>query len=322
MVTYKDAGVDVGLADAFVERLRTIAPDIGGFGGLFPLGNQYLVAGTDGVGTKLKIATEMGQHDSIGIDLVAMSVNDIATTGAKPLFFLDYFSTSRLDPNVAEAVVQGIAVGCSEAGCVLLGGETAEMPDFYQDGDYDLCGFAVGIVDKDALIDKSSVSQGDVLVGIASSGFHSNGYSLIRSVLRSQNIDLDSRPFETVDVTVGELLLNPTRIYSQQLLEWNERYSIKSAAHITGGGIEGNVPRAIPEGLHARVRARSWAVPEHFNWLRRVGDIPETEMRRTFNIGMGLVLVMPGDDAEAFVRNEEGWIIGDVVSGEGGVQWI
>lgn len=296
MVTYKEAGVDVEAADSVVEKLRRVCPDIGGFGGLYPLGDQYLVAGTDGVGTKLKVAEALGRHETIGIDLVAMCVNDILTSGAKPLFFLDYFATGKLDTDQLEQVLQGILAGCREAGCVLLGGETAEMPGFYPKGQYDLAGFAVGVVDKERLIDGSTICEGDVVLGIPSSGFHSNGYSLIRKV---------------TDRFTDELL-TPTRIYVKEVLAILERAEVKGMAHITGGGVVENLPRVLPAGLGARLN--KWPVPKMFSDLQKRGNIPEAEMYRTFNMGMGYLLVLAPSEAKKLTGLTH---LGTIVPGEG-----
>lgn len=310
MVTYKDAGVDMDAADGLVDKLKLLCPDIGGFGGLYPLGNQYLVSGTDGVGTKLKIAFAAGKHDTIGIDLVAMSVNDILTSGAKPLFFLDYFATSKLNVEVAEKVLKGIVDGCKESDCVLLGGETAEMPGMYTEGEYDLAGFAVGIVNKEDLVDGKSIKEGDVILGIPSSGFHSNGYSLIRKVI--QDI-----PLTTVvgNKRLEEILLTPTRIYVKEILELLKDNSIKGMAHITGGGLTENIPRIIPEGLGVTIHLNSWNIPNIFLWLQKQGEIAQDEMYRTFNMGIGYILVV--DQETAAQLSAKYAVIGTITHGSG-----
>ncbi|CAN6467838.1 unnamed protein product [Victoria cruziana] len=271
-LTYKDAGVDIDAGSELVRRIAKMAPGIGGFGGLFPLGDSYLVAGTDGVGTKLKLAFETGIHDTIGIDLVAMSVNDIVTSGAKPLFFLDYFATSHLDVDLAEKVIKGIVDGCQQSDCVLLGGETAEMPDFYANGEYDLSGFAVGIVKKDSVIDGKNIVDGDILIGLPSSGVHSNGFSLVRRVLAHAGASLsDQLPNNNgISVTLGEALMAPTVIYVKQVLDIVSKGGVKGIAHITGGGFTDNIPRVFPDDLGALIYPDSWEVPPIFRWIQEV----------------------------------------------------
>ncbi len=306
MTTYKESGVDIDAGAELVRRLMGRCPDLGGFGGLFPLGDSYLVAGADGVGTKLRLAIDSGRHDSVGIDLVAMCANDVITTGARPLFFLDYFATSKLDVDEAESVLSGVIRGCELAQCALLGGETAEMPGFYASGDYDLSGFCVGIVKKDALVDGSRVVEGDALVGLASSGLHSNGFSLVRKLLEEGKIENDD-------------LLTPTRIYVRECLELAEAGVVKGMAHITGGGLTENVPRMLPKGLGASLDASKWTAPPVFDALAEW--VPLDEMRRTFNMGIGMVLAMSFAEAEALcARCEDATVMGSVVTGEG-VQW-
>lgn len=319
-LTYKDAGVDIDAGSELVRRIVNMAPGIGGFGGLYPLGDSYLVAGTDGVGTKLKLAFETGIHETIGIDLVAMSVNDIVTSGAKPLFFLDYFATSHLDVDLAEKVIKGIVDGCQQSDCTLLGGETAEMPDFYAHGEYDLSGFAVGIVKKDSVIDGKSITVGDVLIGLPSSGVHSNGFSLVRRVLNRSGLSLkDQLPGGSV--TLREALMVPTVIYVKQVLDLVSKGGIKGIAHITGGGFTDNIPRVFPRGLGAAIYKDSWVVPPIFNWIQEAGRIDEAEMRRTFNMGIGMVLVVDKEAATRILGDGQGtnsmYCIGEVVSGEG-----
>lgn len=319
-LTYKDAGVDIDAGTELVRRIAKMTPGIGGFGGLFPFGDSYLVAGTDGVGTKLKLAFDMDQHDTIGIDLVAMSVNDIITSGAKPLFFLDYFATSRLDVDQAEQVIKGIVDGCKQSECALLGGETAEMPGFYAPGEYDLSGFAVGSVKKDALVDGKKISAGDVLLGLPSSGVHSNGFSLVRKVLAKSGASLQD-PLPGADVTIGEALLAPTTIYVKQVLELLAKFEIKGIAHITGGGFTDNIPRVFPKGLGVNVNVGSWEVLPIFKWLQEQGGVEDAEMRRTFNMGIGMVLIVSKDVAEALVSEDTSYgkvyRLGDIVKGEG-----
>jgi phosphoribosylformylglycinamidine cyclo-ligase len=321
MISYKDAGVDIASGNALVERLQALCPEIGGFGGLYPLGNDYLVASTDGVGTKLKLAFELQRHHTIGIDLVAMCVNDIVTSGARPLFLLDYFATSRLDVSKAEQVIQGVIAGCQEAGCVLLGGETAEMPGFYQSEEYDIAGFSVGIVAKKELIDGKSIRQNDLLVGIASSGIHSNGFSLVREAIKRTQTALD-QPFNGTSQSIGEVLLTPTLIYVNTVFEILKNFKIKGIAHITGGGLVENVPRILPQGMGARIEKKSWTIPPIFLWLQEKGSISEEEMYRTFNMGIGLVMALDPKDAELLCRQRTDCrIIGEVCSGEGEVAW-
>lgn len=319
-LTYKDAGVDIDAGSELVRRIAKMAPGIGGFGGLFPLGDSYLVAGTDGVGTKLKLAFETGIHETIGIDLVAMSVNDIVTSGAKPLFFLDYFATSRLDVDLAEKVIKGIVDGCQQSDCALLGGETAEMPDFYADGEYDLSGFAVGIVKKDSVIDGKNIEVGDVLIGLPSSGVHSNGFSLVRRVLERSGLSLkDNLPGSSV--SLGEALMAPTVIYVKQVLDIISKGGVKGIAHITGGGFTDNIPRVFPKGLGALIYKNSWAVPPVFKWIQEAGRIEEAEMSRTFNMGIGMVLVVKEEAALRLLGDDHGksslFRIGEVISGDG-----
>lgn len=319
-LTYKDAGVDIDAGSELVRRIAKMAPGIGGFGGLFPLGDSFLVAGTDGVGTKLKLAFETGIHDTIGIDLVAMSVNDIVTSGAKPLFFLDYFATSRLDVDLAEKVIKGIVDGCQQSDCALLGGETAEMPDFYAEGEYDLSGFAVGIVKKDSVIDGNNIVAGDVLIGLPSSGVHSNGFSLVRRVLARSGLSLkDQLPHEAI--TLGEALMAPTVIYVKQVLDLISKGGVKGVAHITGGGFTDNIPRVFPKGLGAVIYKDSWNIPAVFKWIQEAGNVEDAEMRRTFNMGIGMVLVVSAEASDKILKdaNEayKAYRIGEVVSGEG-----
>ncbi|MEP7276439.1 MAG: phosphoribosylformylglycinamidine cyclo-ligase [Betaproteobacteria bacterium] len=307
-LSYADAGVDIAAGDTLVERIkplakRTLRPEvltgIGGFGALVEIGKRYrhpvLVAGTDGVGTKLKLAFALGRHDTVGIDLVAMSVNDILVQGAEPLFFLDYFASGRLDIDVAAAVIGGIATGCEQANCALIGGETAEMPGMYAEGEYDLAGFAVGVVEKDAIIDGSLIVPGDAVLGLASSGPHSNGFSLIRRIVADAHADLNSQ-FGTT--TLGETLLAPTRIYVRPLLALMRSMRVKGMAHITGGGLVLNVPRMLPEGVQARLERASWPRPAIFEWLRQHGNVDDQEMHRVFNCGIGMAVVVAAADAE------------------------
>ena len=310
-LTYRDAGVDIDAGDALVERIkpfakRTMRPEvlggIGGFGALVEVSKKYrnpvMVSGTDGVGTKLKLAFQMAKHDTIGIDLVAMSVNDILVSGAEPVFFLDYFACGRLTVDVAADVVKGIALGCEQSGCALIGGETAEMPGMYADGEYDLAGFAVGLVEKDRILTGASITAGDVVIGMASSGVHSNGYSLVRKILDLSGADLgasfDGR-------TLGEALLEPTRLYVKPVLALMEKATVKGLAHITGGGLVENIPRVLPENVCARLEKSRWPRPAVFGWLQENGRVPEAEMHRTFNCGIGMVAVVAKAEADAAI---------------------
>ncbi len=311
-LNYKDAGVNIDAGNQLIEKIKPLTaktrrPEVlsglGGFGALFELPwaryqQPVLVSGTDGVGTKLKLAMSMQKHDTIGIDLVAMCVNDIVVSGAEPLFFLDYYATGRLNTDTAASVISGIAKGCKLAGAALTGGETAEMPGMYQGEDYDLAGFCVGIVEKKEIIDGSQVQPGDVLLGLASSGPHSNGYSLIRKVIETQNTDL-GQPLG--DTTLGEALLAPTRIYVKSLLELKNTLKIKALSHITGGGFLENVPRVLPPNTVARIQSDSWEWPEVFHWLQENGNIDTKEMYRTFNCGIGMLVCVAPEDAETTI---------------------
>ncbi|KAL6563326.1 Phosphoribosylformylglycinamidine cyclo-ligase, chloroplastic [Orobanche hederae] len=319
-LTYKDSGVDIDAGEELVRRIAKRAPGIGGFSGLVPLGDLYLVAGMDGVGTKLKLAFESGMHETIGIDLVAMSVNDIVTSGAKPLCFLDYYATSRLDVDLAEKVIIGIKNGCQQCGCELIGGETAEMPDFYAQGEYDLSGCAIGTVKKDSLIDGKNIKVGDVLIGLPSSGLHSNGFSLVRRVLERSGCSLkDNLP--GTNITLSESLLTPTIIYVKQVLDIISKGGVKGISHITGGGFTENIPRVFPTGLGAVIFNDSWVVPPVFKWIQEAGRIEYVEMRRTFNMGIGMMLVVSKESASKILAEANGqnvaYHIGEVVSGHG-----
>jgi len=334
-LTYKDAGVDIEAGNALVERIkplvaRTRRPEVlaglGGFGGLFALppgkyAEPVLVSGTDGVGTKLKLAQQLDRHDSIGIDLVAMCVNDVLVQGAEPLFFLDYFACGQLDTEVATAVIGGIAEGCAQAGAALIGGETAEMPDMYDHGEYDLAGFCVGVVERQELIDGSAISAGDAIIGIASSGPHSNGYSLIRKVLQvAGEADIDGAP-------AAELLLAPTRIYVKPVMQLMQSIAVKGIAHITGGGLTENVPRILHGDLHAVIETGSWQPGPIFDWLAERGHIARDEMRRTFNCGVGMVVIVEHADAGATIdalgaSGETAWRLGSVAEDAGGVEYV
>jgi phosphoribosylformylglycinamidine cyclo-ligase len=335
-ITYRQAGVDIDAGDALVERIKPLArstrtphvlADVGGFAGLcgLPPGMRepVLVSGTDGVGTKLKVAFLAGKHDTVGQDLVAMCVNDVVTTGAQPLFFLDYFATGRLDVGVAEAVVAGIAEGCRQAGCALLGGETAEMPGMYAEGEYDLAGFAVGVVERDEIVDGRGARPGDVVIGLPSSGLHSNGYSLARRVLLGRHGLGDALP--ELGATLAEALLAPTRIYVKAVraLLSADRAAVRALAHVTGGGLEGNVPRVLPEGVGVELDASGWALPPLMARIAREGPVEAGEMRRTFNLGVGMVAVVAPEAADGALARlraagERPFVAGRAVAAEPG----
>ena len=308
-ISYRDAGVDIEAGDALVEQIkpfakRTMRPEvlggIGGFGSLFEMPKKFknpvLVSGTDGVGTKLKLAFELNKHDTVGIDLVAMSVNDILVQGAEPLFFLDYFACGKLEVGTAAQVIKGIAEGCEQSGCALVGGETAEMPGMYPAGEYDLAGFAVGCVDKEKIINGLSIASGDVVLGLASSGAHSNGYSLIRKLISNANMDFES---DFHGKKFKDVVMAPTKIYVKSLLKLIEALPVKGMAHITGGGITENIPRVLPEGLTAEIDAKSWDLPPLFKWLQQQGNITHSEMYKTFNCGIGMAVIVAKNDVEA-----------------------
>lgn len=332
-ISYRDAGVDIEAGDALVEQIkpfakRTMRPEvlggIGGFGSLFEVPKKFkdpvLVSGTDGVGTKLKLAFQLNKHDTVGIDLVAMSVNDILVQGAEPLFFLDYFACGKLEVGTAAQVIKGIAQGCEQAGCALVGGETAEMPGMYPAGEYDLAGFAVGAVDRSAIINGSTIREGDVVLGLASSGAHSNGYSLVRKLIDKSGIDMDAdfhgKPFRDV-------VMAPTRIYVKPLLKLLAALPVKGMAHITGGGITENIPRVLPEGLTAEIQRDSWQLPPLFQWLQAQGNVADDEMYRTFNCGIGMAVIVSAENAEAAkalltAEGEQVWTIGHIRSQQAG----
>ncbi|MEP3351171.1 MAG: phosphoribosylformylglycinamidine cyclo-ligase [Marinomonas sp.] len=326
-ISYKDAGVDINAGNQLVERIKGVSkktrrPEVmgglGGFGALTRLPTKYknpiLVSGTDGVGTKLRLAMDLNQHDTIGIDLVAMCVNDLVVAGAEPLLFLDYYATGKLDIDVAANVVTGIGEGCLQAGCALVGGETAEMPGMYHDGDYDLAGFCVGVVEEDSIIDGSKVKSGDTLIALGSSGPHSNGYSLIRKILEVSNADLT----QTIDgVALKDALMEPTRIYVKSILKLMESISVNALAHITGGGLLENIPRVLPEDAAAKIDATSWKRPAVFDWLQEQGNVEQEEMYRVLNCGVGMVLAIDADKAEQALsilkaEGEEAWVIGEI----------
>ena len=326
-LSYRDAGVDIDAGDALVDRIKPLArktmrdgvlAGIGGFGALFEVPKRYkepvLVSGTDGVGTKLKLAFHLNKHDTVGIDLVAMSVNDILVQGAEPLFFLDYFACGKLDVDTAAQVVGGIAQGCEQAGCALIGGETAEMPGMYPAGEYDLAGFAVGAVEKSLIIDGRSIAPGDVVLGLASSGAHSNGYSLLRRIIERANPDMNAdfhgRPLR-------EVVMEPTRIYVKPLLALMKGLRVKGMAHITGGGLVENVPRVLSDGLTAVLHRDAWVMPPLFGWLQQHGGVADAEMHRVFNCGIGMAVIVAAADApramaELAAAGETVWRIGEI----------
>ncbi len=324
-ITYKSSGVDIDQANSFVESIKPFArmtarPEvvagIGGFGALCRLPNKkykdpVLVSSTDGVGTKLKLAKLVGRYEGLGIDLVAMNVNDILTLGAEPLFFLDYFAVGKLDKQMMKAIIKGIAVGCKQAGCALIGGETAEMPGLYARGDFDLAGFCVGVVDREKIIDGRKAKAGHVIIGIASSGVHSNGFAFVRKVLSNDFIHAHQ-----------EEILKPTKIYVKPILSLIEKEPVYSLAHITGGGFFDNIPRVLPKGCGAKIHAGSWTIPRIFQWIQEKGSVQAKEMYRTFNMGIGMILVTSPDRARKVISHlsefkERAWIVGEIVKGEG-----
>lgn len=340
-LTYRNAGVDIEKGEKFVRLISPIArktfsphvlSGIGSFSGLFKLDirkyrEPVLVSGTDGVGTKLKIAFLMDKHDTVGIDLVAMCVNDILTSGADPLFFLDYIATGKLEPKTAINIIKGIVKGCHEASCSLLGGETAEMPGFYKKGEYDLSGFAVGIVDKKRIISGAEIKHGDVIIGIASNGLHSNGFSLVRKVffdLRKMRLD---KFIPDLKKTLGEELLQPTRIYIKAFNALKDKVKVKGMAHITGGGIPGNLPRIFPKGIYGKIYTSSWKIPFIFNYIKELGKISDEEMKKTFNLGIGFCMIVPPKSAELAVdllkkSGYRAFIIGKTWEGGNGVKFL
>ncbi|WDE10054.1 phosphoribosylformylglycinamidine cyclo-ligase [Thalassomonas haliotis] len=336
-LSYKDAGVDIDAGNALVENIkgavkRTTRPEVmgglGGFGSVCQLPAGYkepvLVAGTDGVGTKLRLAIDLEKHDTVGIDLVAMCVNDLIVQGAEPLFFLDYYATAKLDVDVASNVVSGIAEGCIQAGCALVGGETAEMPGMYHKGDYDIAGFCVGVAEKSRLLDGSKVAAGDQLIALGASGPHSNGYSLVRKVLEVNNTDTN----ELLDgKAIGEHLLTPTKIYVKSVLALLKEVEVHALSHITGGGFWENIPRVLPQNTKAVINKASWQWPQIFNWLQEKGNISEHEMYRTFNCGVGMIIAVPSDKLEASqeilkAQGENAWHIGAIDNASAGEEQV
>ncbi|MBR9812756.1 phosphoribosylformylglycinamidine cyclo-ligase [bacterium] len=333
-LSYRDAGVDIDAGNALVDAIKpavaaTRRPEVlgglGGFGALFEIPKGYkepvLVSGTDGVGTKLKLALDVGWLDGVGIDLVAMCVNDILVGGAEPLFFLDYYATGKLQPETAARVITGIAEGCRQAGAALVGGETAEMPGMYAGDDFDLAGFCVGIVEKSKILDGNRAAPGDVLVGLGSSGVHSNGFSLVRKLIEHSGVDLD-QPLEGGGQPLGRLLLEPTRIYVKLVHALLAQFDIRAMVHITGGGLQENIPRSLPDGIGAKITLDAWPRSALFQWLQQAGNIETDEMHRTFNCGIGMVLAVPQDQAGAVIAAAEAdgtpaWAIGELVAGDG-----
>ncbi|NPA52324.1 MAG: phosphoribosylformylglycinamidine cyclo-ligase [Aquificae bacterium] len=340
MITYKDAGVDIEQADKFIEQIKpfvkktfnkNVITPIGGFASAYLLEiSKYkepvITSSTDGVGTKLKIASILGKHDTIGIDLVAMCVNDLVTTTSKPLFFLDYFATGKLDTSVAVDVLKGIAQGCQLAECTLIGGETAEMPGMYKEGEYDLAGFSVGVVEKEKLLDGSKTQAGQILIGLASSGVHSNGYSLIRKIIELKNYDY-KQYIPKLNKTLGEELLTPTKIYVKPILKLAEIVDIKAIAHITGGGIPANLIRVLNKDIKAVIKQESWEIPPIFRWIQEEGNIPLQEMYKTFNMGIGMIIIVEKSDLKKTLEilkksGEKPYVIGKLEKGEKSVQII
>ncbi|MGF7059470.1 phosphoribosylformylglycinamidine cyclo-ligase [Brassicibacter mesophilus] len=338
-ITYKNSGVDVHAGYEAVKLMKQhvnktftsgVLSGLGGFGGLFSIDKDrydepVLVSGTDGVGTKLMIAFMMDKHDTIGEDCVAMSVNDVLCQGAEPLFFLDYIATGKLHPEKAAKIVEGIANGCVKAGCALIGGETAEMPGLYSEGEYDVAGFAVGIVDKENIINGSDITEGDVLIGLPSSGLHSNGFSLVRKLLFDiKKLDINQY-IDELGSTIGEELIKPTRIYTNPLIELIKKFKIKGISHITGGGFYENIPRMIPEGLMGIIDRSSIEIPPIFNYIKKLGNIDIDEMYSTFNMGIGIVMAVAKNDADDIIKflkdsHNDGHIIGEIIKGEGGIK--
>ena len=340
-ITYKKAGVDIDQGDRFVDLIgpmvkktyrSEVLTGIGLFNALVKVDTKkwrkpVLVSGTDGVGTKLKIAFMTNRHDTVGTDLVAMCVNDILTSGAEPLFFLDYFATGRLKPEKAAEVIKGITVGCMQSGCALVGGETAEMPGFYDKGEYDLSGFAVGVVDQDRIIDGSKIMKGDAVIGLASSGIHSNGYSLVRKIFFEYKKMSVKKFIPECSRTLGEELLSPTKIYVRAYDAVKDRLTVKGMAHITGGGIPGNLPRIFPKGFGAFVEEQSWPVPPIFSVMQRLGNVPDEDMKRTFNMGIGFAMIVDKGEADKTISllkkaGYKAYRIGSIEKGVGGVQYV
>lgn len=331
-LSYKDAGVDIDAGNELVNRIKSVVKEtkrpeviggLGGFGALCAIPQKYkqpiLVSGTDGVGTKLRLAMDLNRHDSIGIDLVAMCVNDLIVQGAEPLFFLDYYATGKLDVNVAATVVSGIAEGCKQSGCALIGGETAEMPGMYHNDDYDIAGFCVGVVEKSAIIDGSKVQNGDAIIALASSGPHSNGYSLVRKIIEVSGVNPAAH--QLAGRSIADHLLAPTKIYVKSILNLITHLDIHAIAHITGGGFWENIPRVLPDNTQAIINENSWQWPAIFNWLQQAGNVSRHEMYRTFNCGVGLIVVLPKSLAEQAITllhsyGENAWLLGEIVTSD------
>lgn len=331
-LSYKDAGVDIDAGNELVNRIKSVVKEtkrpeviggLGGFGALCAIPQKYkqpiLVSGTDGVGTKLRLAMDLNRHDSIGIDLVAMCVNDLIVQGAEPLFFLDYYATGKLDVNVAATVVSGIAEGCKQSGCALIGGETAEMPGMYHNDDYDIAGFCVGVVEKSAIIDGSKVQNGDAIIALASSGPHSNGYSLVRKIIEVSGVN--PAAYQLAGRSIADHLLAPTKIYVKSILNLITQLDIHAIAHITGGGFWENIPRVLPDNTQAIINENSWQWPAIFNWLQQAGNVSRHEMYRTFNCGVGLIVVLPKSLAEQAITllhsyGEKAWLLGEIVTSD------
>ncbi len=340
MITYKDSGVDIEKADKFVQQIKgfvketfdkNVITPIGGFAGAYLLEitkykEPVITSSTDGVGTKLKIAQAVNKHDTIGIDLVAMCVNDLVTTASKPLFFLDYFATGKLEPEVAVDVIKGISEGCKQAQCALIGGETAEMPGMYKDGEYDLAGFAVGVVEREKMLDGSKTQKGDILIGLASSGIHSNGYSLVRKLIEVKGYSLDTY-IDNIGKKLWEELLTPTRIYVKSILKLVENVDVHAIAHITGGGIPGNLIRVLNDNIKAVIEEGTWEVLPIFKWIEKEGNIPKDEMYKTFNMGIGMIIAIPEKEKEKTLEilkeeGEKAFVIGYLEEGEKSVNIV
>jgi phosphoribosylformylglycinamidine cyclo-ligase len=320
MITYKQAGVDIEAGYEVVKRIKKVAKGIGLFGGLFPFGKHYLVGATDGVGTKLKLAFMLNKHHTVGIDLVAMNVDDVVAMGAKPLFFLDYVALHKVDPNLVEKLVKGMVEGCKQAGVELVGGETAELSDMYQKGEYDLAGFAVGIVERSKVINGSKIREGDKIIGLASSGLHSNGYTLARKVIFDRAQIQPKDKLDGFDKAIGEELLTPTRIYAGLILDLIKKFNLKGISHITGGGIPENLGRIIPPKRQAVIELNSWPIPKIFRLIQRLGDVDHEEMYKTFNMGIGMILVVEAKQADKLMaylkkKKEVAYVIGEIGKG-------
>jgi len=320
MITYKQAGVDIEAGYEVIKRIKKVAKGIGLFGGLFPFGKYYLVGATDGVGTKLKLAFMLHKHHTVGIDLVAMNVDDVVAMGAKPLFFLDYIACQKVDPKLIEKIVKGIAEGCKIAGVEIIGGETAELTDMYREGEYDLAGFAVGVVEKDKVIDGSKIREGDRIIGLASNGLHSNGYTLARKVLFEIAHYSPHDKLEDFKKPLGEELLTPTRIYAPLILEIIKRFKIRGIAHITGGGIPENLGRILPPKKQAVIELNSWPIPKIFRVIQKIGEIEHEEMYKTFNMGIGMILVVEPKEVDRLLKflaakKETAYLIGEIGRG-------